>query len=102
MTGELTSSPMKRCKRCGESKPLDCFGKNRATVDGKFTWCKSCRRKRRIERLTAPDPIMPSFSVAIRPGHMVHVVGIPEDLSVDEAAKVRRILLAHAEPEEVA
>lgn len=34
----------KTCPRCGESKLVDAFGKNRAASDGLQTWCQTCRR----------------------------------------------------------
>ena len=34
---------MKRCRKCGETKPLDAFHRwNRG--DGRQPWCKSCRK----------------------------------------------------------
>ena len=36
--------PEKRCQRCGETKPADAFGRNRATGDGLDFYCRPCRR----------------------------------------------------------
>ena len=33
---------IKTCSKCGESKSLDAFGKDRKAPDGKFYWCKQC------------------------------------------------------------
>jgi hypothetical protein len=33
---------MKRCTKCGLSKPLDDFPANKLTKDGRGSWCKSC------------------------------------------------------------
>jgi len=35
----------KRCPRCGETKPLTRFGKNRQTKSNLNSWCKECCRK---------------------------------------------------------
>lgn len=34
----------KRCSRCKREKPLDHFGPNKATADGRAAYCKPCRR----------------------------------------------------------
>ena len=51
----------KRCSKCGETKPLDAFHRNKATKDGYEFWCKKCRKKsdsaRRVKKydgLTKP------------------------------------------------
>jgi len=36
---------MKTCTKCEIEKPLDEFGRNRSTKDGKQAWCKECRNK---------------------------------------------------------
>ena len=36
---------MKRCSSCGESKPIEDFPNNRATKDGKATYCKRCHNR---------------------------------------------------------
>lgn len=36
---------MKRCPRCGETKPLSAFSKNRRRKDGVHSICKACRAK---------------------------------------------------------
>lgn len=41
---------MKRCVHCGETKPLDCFHKDRAAKDGHGVWCHPCRSAREHER----------------------------------------------------
>ena len=33
---------MKTCTKCGETKPLDAFNRNRATADGRQAWCREC------------------------------------------------------------
>jgi hypothetical protein len=39
---------MKRCKHCGETKPLDAFYADRAARDGRRPECKSCTSARRM------------------------------------------------------
>jgi hypothetical protein len=34
---------MKACPSCSESKPVDSFHNNRATIDGKEVYCKACK-----------------------------------------------------------
>ena len=41
----METIPTKRCSKCGEEKPLDDFGGNRTTKDGKQRWCKACMNK---------------------------------------------------------
>lgn len=41
---------MKRCPRCGETKPLSAFSKNRRRKDGLHSICKACRAKYDHER----------------------------------------------------
>jgi len=36
---------MKRCARCGETKPCESFGNRRAAIDGLHPWCKECVRE---------------------------------------------------------
>ncbi len=33
---------MKRCPKCGKTKAVGDFARNRATADGRQTWCKAC------------------------------------------------------------
>lgn len=40
----MPDSASKRCTKCGETKPLDGFGKDRTRADGRFPWCRKCRR----------------------------------------------------------
>jgi hypothetical protein len=35
----------KVCSKCGESKPIEAFGKNRTTTDGLAKWCKTCKKE---------------------------------------------------------
>ncbi|EMT38135.1 HNH endonuclease [Thermoanaerobacter thermohydrosulfuricus WC1] len=35
----------KKCTRCGEVKPLNCFGKDKSSKDGYTRWCKECRKE---------------------------------------------------------
>lgn len=46
---------MKRCSSCGEDKPLDQFGSNRAKKDGLSVYCRECTRARLRARYHA-DP----------------------------------------------
>ena len=34
---------MKTCPKCGETKPLDAFSKNKSRRDGRDCWCRSCK-----------------------------------------------------------
>ena len=36
---------MKTCSKCGETKPLDGFAKNKSKPDGLQCWCKVCQKK---------------------------------------------------------
>ena len=33
---------MKTCTKCGETKPLDAFCRDRSRADGRFSWCREC------------------------------------------------------------
>jgi hypothetical protein len=46
---------MKRCPKCGETKPLTEFWKNRSTSDGVQAWCKPCWYETTKAQLTGPD-----------------------------------------------
>lgn len=46
---------VKRCPTCGEEKPLDQFGSNKAKKDGLNVYCKECTRAKLRERYHA-DP----------------------------------------------
>lgn len=39
----------KRCTVCGRELPIEEFGSNRASKDGKSCWCKECTRKKQKE-----------------------------------------------------
>ena len=41
----------KRCCSCGDVKPMQCFSKNMATMDGYQSSCKPCCKKQQQERL---------------------------------------------------
>lgn len=49
---------MKRCPSCGEDKPLDQFGKNRARHDGLQSECKDCARVRDAARYQKKKPVV--------------------------------------------
>lgn len=38
---------MKTCTKCGETKPLDDFYRNRGKADGRDSWCRECAKERR-------------------------------------------------------
>jgi 5-methylcytosine-specific restriction endonuclease McrA len=40
---ELVAAGLKRCSRCGETKPLDDFSRNRRTKSGRRPECKPCQ-----------------------------------------------------------
>jgi len=41
---------LKRCSKCGETKPRDQFYKNKASKDGLAHWCKECRSAEAAQR----------------------------------------------------
>ncbi|WP_461314903.1 hypothetical protein [Bradyrhizobium embrapense] len=43
----LTETGLKRCTKCGETKPLDLFSKNRSMRDGVQLHCKECKHDRK-------------------------------------------------------
>lgn len=43
------ASPTKRCPMCRHHKPMDDFPRNRATKDGRATYCKPCHNQRMKE-----------------------------------------------------
>lgn len=48
---EKTTNNLKHCSKCGEDKPLDDFGPNKQSKDGKQWACKKCLAKGQRERL---------------------------------------------------
>jgi hypothetical protein len=46
----MSDTPMKRCSKCGEEKPLAEFGKNKSRRDGLQSYCKSCVKINSKER----------------------------------------------------
>jgi hypothetical protein len=58
---ERVNAAEKLCSRCGHTKPMTEFARNRSTVDGRAYWCKACigawglseRERRRLKRDTA-------------------------------------------------
>lgn len=47
-----TQTDTKRCSKCGETKPLDEFGKDKKSPDGKNYWCKPCVNDRNRAKQT--------------------------------------------------
>lgn len=41
----------KKCRKCGEEKSLEMFGKNSKTKDGRHSWCKKCVTEQSTKRL---------------------------------------------------
>jgi hypothetical protein len=39
----------KRCSKCGETKPVEEFGKDSKAKDGKFYWCQQCSKKQSLK-----------------------------------------------------
>ena len=39
----MATPPVKRCTRCGETKPLIDFSRKRGGRDGRCSWCKVCK-----------------------------------------------------------
>lgn len=58
---------VKRCPTCGEEKPLDQFGKNRARHDGVQTHCKACQAARHKATYKPKKP-------AIKMGHRMEAL----------------------------
>lgn len=46
---------MKSCSRCGVTKPLDAFARNKASPDGRHSVCRECRAIQNKERRAKPD-----------------------------------------------
>jgi hypothetical protein len=44
----MPSSDYKRCKTCGEEKPLEEFYRHKRTKDGRNTECKECTKRRAV------------------------------------------------------
>jgi len=40
----LDLTPVKRCSKCGETKPVDAFNNQRSRPDGRFPWCRPCAK----------------------------------------------------------
>jgi hypothetical protein len=50
--------PLKRCARCTRSRPLSEFVKHRATLDGRGSYCRPCRRDyQRAYRAANPEKV---------------------------------------------
>lgn len=47
--------PMKRCRKCGEVKPLDEFHKNPSMHDGHLHQCKQCQSRQMVEHWKTPE-----------------------------------------------
>ena len=46
---------MKRCTKCGETKPLTGFYSHKNTKDGRSVWCKECHKTKYREYLKTPS-----------------------------------------------
>lgn len=46
----MTETPTKRCQRCGETKPLDDFHRDRRADDGRVRWCRKCMHEYRVAK----------------------------------------------------
>ena len=101
---------MKRCPKCGTDNAPDQFYVNARTKDGLQNWCKSCsleyQRARQRSRITnrslsphSQRSLHASFSLPIRPDHVVAVYNLPVDLTKAESDRIGRILMAHAIPD---
>jgi NAD-dependent SIR2 family protein deacetylase len=52
----------KRCPKCGETKPLDAFRRDRSKKQGRFSRCRECERqyeRARCPKSTAPHHTYP-------------------------------------------
>lgn len=47
----------KRCRKCGESKPLEMFSRNSQTKDGRLNTCKACQKVYDSQRPKKDNPI---------------------------------------------
>lgn len=43
--GNIQPDSCKSCTRCGESKPLAMFNRQKRSADGRQDWCKSCNKE---------------------------------------------------------
>ena len=49
----MEEKTMKQCSKCKEPKPLDVFGADKNSKDGKRCWCNPCLAKAQRDRLSA-------------------------------------------------
>ena len=52
-TDSDTAAVGKRCTRCGEWKPFDCFWRDSGNTPPYFSWCKQCAAQRRADACEA-------------------------------------------------
>ena len=52
----MNATNNKDCARCGESKPVADFPKDRRRPDGRFPWCRPCKASDQRERNRRNDP----------------------------------------------
>ena len=60
-------SETKRCPRCGETKPLDMFHRDRTNKDGRQDWCRSCYKEYQATALR--DPTHPAHDAMVKNKH---------------------------------
>jgi hypothetical protein len=54
---------MKRCRKCGDEKPLSDFSPDKKNLDGKKGWCKACMREQiKMIRLKNPEKYSIEYS----------------------------------------
>jgi hypothetical protein len=49
---------VKRCRKCGEHKPLDEFNRDRRSDDGRYTYCQICHRAAATARYHTLDKVV--------------------------------------------
>jgi hypothetical protein len=61
---------MKRCSKCGETKPVAAFGKDKSTKDGLALWCKDCKRSKDAACRAADPEKFKARDAAFRAAHL--------------------------------
>lgn len=55
----LSNEPVKLCRKCGQTKPLSQFDRDKSKHDGRHTLCKKCKRKRDRRLTHKQKPLLP-------------------------------------------
>jgi 5-methylcytosine-specific restriction endonuclease McrA len=61
---------MKTCSHCGATLPVEGFNRDRSRPDGRFSWCKVCKRASDAARYRAnPEPVIQRMRTYYRDQH---------------------------------